>query len=341
MPVGIISGTTSACADFLHILYKEKKYSLEAFSKKFKDEEFSLSSILKECSVNYRGTTMTYDEMDQKHIEFSKDLSLFTRYRSEIRFYEPNILLGNTDYYKASKFLGKAAESLQTARYYLIHSEKLLSTDLDVSWSHGYTSQFYFRTLNFISAVGWYDNCFDYVLQIVYLAFELYKKVPKYDSELPFEDILAKCKYYTLKNLYKENQSVPNYSDLWKIITACHTALSNVKKWDTYMKNRGGIIFNGFTRPNPFDLCITDSDGNIVAESKEFYTIKLDLDQSIKLLQSAHKALLKCMDKLVTFINFKGAMATFDLKKGKMIIPNKSTYVKVILPANINRENKP
>ena len=327
-----ISRTIAASENFLKILIDGDTYTLADFSSKFKTSDFSLDEKLKECIIEYRGTNMTYNEMCKKHFQFSESLHFFNRYNEEIYPLEHFILICNTDYYKAAKFLHKAEKCLQTARYYLLCSENLLSTDYEINWSGGYQAQFGIRTYHFTTAVIWYNNCFDYILQIVYLAFALYKKVSGYDASLPFEDLLKKCRYETLEKIYNANNAIPSFVALWNIISDCRNALSNINLWANFIKHKGGIEFEGTTPPTPLQMSISDENGNKVAENSEFDAIVLDLDHSIHELGDVHKALHKCLDEIVTFIDFNAAIPTKDATDGKLLIPDKTTYVKILLP---------
>lgn len=325
--------TTAECSNFLHIIYEGQNYKIEDFSSKYKNgQDFVLDQKLKQCNIEYRGQVMTYEEMGQSNFTFSESLPFFTRYHDEIYPHEHLIMIGNYNYYKSAKFLSKAEKCLQTARYYLMNSKNILSTDFDINWSSGYGPQFLIRTIDFTTAVTWYNNCFDYILQIIYLAFELYKKVPKYNNAWTFEEILKMCSYLTVKKIYIANMAVNNLAALWNVIEVCHIALTDVNTWANYIKHKGGINFDGLTPDEPFHATMTDKDGNVIAESGDFDAIMLDLDQSISKLQLAHNALFNCLDQIVTFIDFNAAIPLPDSKTKNLLIPDKNKYVKIILP---------
>lgn len=332
MNLTVTSKTTAKCSEFLKIIYGETKYSVEEFSAKFKTTDFSLDEKVKDCFIEYRGQSFSYNQMCQNHLQFSESLPFFTAYHEHIYPQEHLIMIGNFNYYKSAKFLSKAEKCLQTARYYLLNSQNLLTTDYDIHWASGYGPQFMIRTMDFTTAVVWYNNCFDYVLQIVYLSFELYKQLRDYKDSWSFEKILKQCSYTTINDIYTSNSTANNFTTLWNIIKACQNSLRDVNSWANFIKHKGGINFVGLTADEPFHATVRNENGDIVAESGDFDAIKIDLDSSILKLQSTHNALCECLTQLVAFIDYTAAVPQSDSTGERMLIPDKSQYVKIILP---------
>jgi hypothetical protein len=332
MNIKFTSKTTPECQNYLHIIYDNNPYSLEDFAKKYKTSDFSLDEKLKEASIVYRGRKMSYEELGKAIYDFSEELKFVDRYTKEIYPIEHFMLISNRDYYKASKYINKTEKCLQTARYYLMNSYNLITTDFDCNWSTGYGPQFLLRTMDFTTAVVWYNSCFDYILQIVYFAFGIYKKNDGYTDQTSHEDLLKKCTYNSMGEIYSQYKTVPNYKALWKIITKCYNALSKINLWANYIKHKGGVSFEGLNPPDPFHMKMTDSEGNIIAESTDFESIEIDLDSSLNELKDVHKALYDCINDLIDFIDFKSAMPQKHPEKDGLAIPNPSSYVKIILP---------
>ncbi|UZT82621.1 hypothetical protein [Caproicibacterium sp. BJN0003] len=315
MNVTITSETISECQDFLHIIYDDKKYLLEEFAKEYKTNDFSLDKKLKESTIVYRGKRMTYDEFCKANHDFGEELKFVDRYNKEIYPLEYLLIMRNSDYYKAAKYIKKTEQCFQTARYYLLNSYDLLKTDFEVNWSSGYVPQFLLRTMDFTTAVVWYNSCFDYILQVAYFAFGIYKKTDEYTDQTSHEDLLKKCTYDTMGKIYSQYKTVPNYKALWEIIIKCYNALSEINSWANYIKHKGGISFKGLNPPEPFHMSMTDTKGNIVAESSNFESIEIDLDDSLLVLKDVHKAIYDCINSLIDFIDFNSAQSP------KVILP--------------------
>jgi tetratricopeptide (TPR) repeat protein len=324
--------TTADCQDYLHVIYDNTEFTLMDFARKYKTEDFSLDEKLKESTILYRNKKMTYEELCSETCDFSEELKLVERYIEEIYPIEHLLLISNMDYYKAAKFLNKTEKCLQTARYYLMNSKTLIKTDFDANWSFGYGPQFLLRTIDFTTAVVWYNSCFDYILQIVYFSFGIYKKTVGYSDQTPHDELLKNCTYKFMRDTYRQYKKDPNYRAIWKIISKCYSALSEVNSWANYIKHKGGISFHGLNPPDPFTTMISDLQGNVLAESLDFESIKIDMDNSLSLLKDAHMALYNCINEVIYFIDFKGAVPIKHPEKEGLVIPSKTSYVKVILP---------
>jgi hypothetical protein len=275
---------------------------------------------------------MSYEELSKAINDFSEELEFVDRYTKEIYPIEHLILMSNSDYFKAAKYINKTEKCLQTARYYLLNSFNIITTDFECNWSAGYGPQFLLRTMDFTTSVVWYNSCFNYILQVVYFAFGIYKKTDDYTDQTSHEVLLKKCTYNTMGEICSQYKTVPNYKTLWKIISKCYNALSKINLWANYIKHKGGISFKGLNAPDPFQIKMTDSEGKIIAESSDFESIEIDLDGSLNELKDVHKSLFACINDLIDFIDFKSAIPQKHPEKDGLVIPNPSSYVKVILP---------
>lgn len=302
--------------------------SLEEFAKKYKRR--NLDNLIKRLTIEYRENLIPYKDMIEQYRSFCKSLQFFNRYNNEIVSNELFMMVGNYSYYKSAKFLHKVESCLQNARYNLIQSASILDFNCNVRWSSGYGAQFAIRAINLATAITWYNNCFDYILQIIYLAFDLYKKIPNYSSSWTIEEVLKKYTYSKIKEIFTNNSAIPNFSILWNIIENCHTALSDVNEWANFIKHKGGINILGLSPNSPARALVTDSCGNIIAENSEFSPIQIDLDTALITLQGAHQALYTCLDQIVTFIDYSAAIPTTT--NGIMQITPPASYVKIIIP---------
>lgn len=324
------SRTTPECINYLEIEYENEIYSLEDFSKKYKKEEFEIEPMLKLCNFIYKGEKITFDEYQQKYVAFSNELLFYDRYGREIMPIEISLAISNYSYYKAAKFLGKAEECLQTARYYLIQSADILEYDSVINWKTGYGPIFNIRAMNFKTAIIWYNNCFDYVLQVAFLAFDLYKGMRGYNEEMTFEDILKLCTWKNIRILHESNPEHEGINELWEILKECREGLADITNWANYSKHKGGIGFNGLKAESPFHVYIGSEPGKMESRTSEFESIKLDLDESVGKAKNAHDTLYKCMDKLVDFIDFRKAVHSVNNEQN-IVIPDKESYMKIIL----------
>lgn len=330
MSFSLESKTVADCISYMKIIYKNNHYTLDEFSKQFKNGEFQLEPLLNECTLLYREKELSFDDYRKQIRELSDILKFSKLYSTSIISIEPYLAICNYDFYKAAKFLEKAESCLQTARFYLIKSANILEYDAVLPWKYGYQPIFDIRATNFTTAVIWYNNCFDYILQIASLAFELYKKMPKYQDTMTFEDVLKSCTYKNIRNIHNNNPNNTALNELWQIVDECHTAISDVNNWANYAKHKGGIGIIGLKPGSPYKIYIGKPGEEPESRTDEFEPIKLDLDDSIQKMRGIHEALLSCISKLVDFIDFSKAKYTINAE-GQFVIPSKDTYVKINL----------
>ena len=141
------------------------------------------------------------------------------------------------------------------ARFFTIKSYKLFDSDDNLSWSQGYTPQFFFRCLYFGTASTWYINTYDQILQTVYWGKKLYtsaklKNGEVYNDTWTRETIMEHCKYKFVKNEL-ENR---NMQELQNKLCICYDAISEVRKWANYIKHKGGVDYKFLNAPKPFSL---------------------------------------------------------------------------------------
>jgi len=328
----IESKTYAECENFLKLAYNGEEYSLAEFSSTYKTKNFDIEKLLPECELLYRGQRKSFDDYASERRSLAESLEFFTGYHDEVMPIEINLAISNSEYYQAAKFLEKAETCLQTARYYFLQSEDILEYDCCVNWRAGYLAIYGIRTMNFSTAIIWYNNCFDYIVQIAFLAFGLYKNIKKYSESLSFEEVLKLCTYNSLKVLHENNPDNEGLSTLWDIIETCRVARQDLNDWANYSKHKGGLGFIGLKPEPPIHVFVGTPDGGYESRTSEFEAITLDIDQSAEKVISSHMALSKCLRELMTLINFPAAQCSLN-NEGTFVIPDKRAYRKVSLDA--------
>lgn len=322
------SRTVPECEQYLQLVYQDRVFLLDEFSEAFKTQPYQLEQLLPECSIIYRGTTMTFDEYKASRVAISHQLNLSRQYSNSVVSLEPMLAISNFDYYKSAKFLEKAEACLQSARIYLMRGANIIDLDCNIPWKYGYLPIFDLRTINLTTAIIWYNNCFDHILQIAFLAYELYRDLKDFKQDMALEDILRLCSYSNFVKIQKKHSDETSFSELWAIIEECHSALSNINTWANYAKHKGGIGYIGLKPDCPYQIFVGGADGKMEARTSEFEPIRLDADQCIPELITGHKAICKCIAALVEFIEYPNANYKID-ENGRFDIPEKSTYVKI------------
>lgn len=324
------SKTYAECADFLKLVFENKEYSLDEFSAAFKKNNFDLERLLPHCDIIYRGNRISYNDYVADLRNELSQLGFFTRYRDEIAPIEFSLSIGDYDYYKAAKFTGKAENCISTARYYYYQSLNILDYDCRVNWKSGYNGIYALRAMNFETAIVWYNNCFDYIIQIAFLAFGLYRGLKKYSADSSFEDILKLCTYNSLKTLHENNPDNEGLSMLWDIIETCRIERQDLNDWANYSKHKGGLGFIGLKPEFPVQVYMAEPGGKPQRRTSEFDTVTLDIDECKESVIVAHNALIKCLNDLMDLIDFPQGQFTLNAEN-KIVLPDPTKYHKVIL----------
>lgn len=322
--------STAACSEYLELIYEGERYSLQTFSEKYKSGMFDLDRMLPSCTLVYRGKTISFEEYKNTRLQLSERLPFFRRYHDAILPLEIGLAISSPSYYKASKFLEKAENCLQTARYYFMASANILEFDCRINWMAGYGAIYDVRSMNFSTAIIWYNNCFDYIIQVAFLAFELYKSAKRYSETMSFEDILKICSYNTLKTFHDNNPDNSGLNDLWNIIETCRIGRQKLNDWANYSKHKGGLGFIGLKPESPYAVFVQNSDGVMEPRTSELDAITIDMDECIDDVVNAHNALINCLNSLIDLIGFENAIHTIDAE-GRFVIPDKKAYCKVTL----------
>lgn len=224
------SRTVPDCEQYLQLVYQGRQFLLDEFSEAFKTQPYQLEQLLPDCSIIYRGTTMTFDEYKASRVAISNQLNLSRQYSNSVVSLEPMLTISNFDYYKSAKFWRKAEACLQSARIYLMHGANIIEfvvTFLGSMDIYPFSVCAPLISQQRLSV----QQRFDHILQIAFLAFELYRDLKDFKHDMAFEDILRLCSYSNFTKIHKKRTNDTNFSELWTIIEDCHTALSNINIW--------------------------------------------------------------------------------------------------------------
>lgn len=293
------------CCNFLKISYGGNTYNMEDFAAYCSNFSLNINSITEKCEFIYRDVRLTYEQLCQRARDFPHDLPFSCHYSETLHSLSTELFSYNNDYYIASVVVGKLENCLQIGRYYLIKSHSIFQSNAELPWLNGYQAHYAARTFNFATAIMWYNNCFDYILQIPYFFYGLYRLSDSYNKTVKYSALSKGCDYRTLSDIYGNNKTITGFRELWKIITKCSNALRTVNKWANYIKHKGGVQFSHLNPPNLLFTIVKHDDGNVTAMGEDFDVSELDMDASYQELVNAHKSIVLCINHLMEFIDFE------------------------------------
>lgn len=115
-----------------------------------------------------------------------------------------------------------------------------LDLNVNINWKTGYGPVYFQRCVSASNAIIWYNNIFDYFLQIIFIAFGIYRFHPEFNENLEFHKILKLCDYNYLSSFYGANKSVKNFKELWKLLSEAQVSNSKINMWANFIKHKGG-----------------------------------------------------------------------------------------------------
>jgi len=304
--IKITSTTKPECEGFVKIVEDGKQYTLDEFAEKHKDYNiFEFDNAVNASNIIYRGVEKKHSEIISEYVSFSESLAFFS--------FKPPMLLINDSDRAAVAFVKSASDCLQNARFFTMSSASILDTNENINWSGGYVPQFLFRTINFSTAVDWYSNCYDHILQIVYWGHCLFTSAKDrdeniYDDSWNVKKIMQCCTYEFVVGELKERGLMA----VRKLLTECMTKIQDVRSWANYIKHKGGIDYKYLEAPSPVLFRFKTIDDSDYTPIDDYLSpISIDIDDKMTALTEAHSALFHCLTEVVKDIDFNNRAIRF------------------------------
>lgn len=299
----ITAKTYPKCDDYLRIRKVDDEYKkIEDFIKLYPNIK---EPEIYECMIKYRAVEKTYKEFMNDYLSFADQLHIVKFNPCKIIIHQP---------VRVSKyFIEKATDCLQTARFFAIKSHLILDRNSNLNWTQGYIPQYSFRCTYFGTAVTWYSNTFDQLLQAVFWGFELYtdavdKKRNHYNDSWDAKKTLKFCNYDFVIRILKNR----GYTDAHKLLISCFKKIKEIRSWANYIKHKGGIDYKDSEPEEPIRIYVAPRNSNInVTQLDERFAIEnfkspieIDIDEKCNTLLQAHCALYECITQIIDVIDF-------------------------------------
>lgn len=299
----ITAKTYPKCDDYLRIRKADDEYKkIEDFIKLYPNIK---EPEIYECMIKYRAVEKTYREFMNDYLSFADQLQFVE--------FNPCKIIVNQSARVSKYFIEKAIDCLQTARFFAIKSHLILDKNSNLNWTQGYIPQYSFRCTYFGTAVTWYSNTFDQLLQAVFWAFELYtdavdKKRNHYNDSWDAKKTLKFCNYDFVIRILKKRGN----TDTRKLLISCFKIIEEVRSWANYIKHKGGIDYKDSEPEEPIRVYVAPRNSNInVTQLDERFAIEkfkspieIDIDEKCNTLLQVHCALYECITKIIDVIDF-------------------------------------
>lgn len=290
--------------NYLKLKYLNNIYSIEEFLKEFPNK-YEYDTILENCFILYRGKETSYSEFWNEMLSIYKSLEFSEVYINEILENENTIIINNFNLYRGGRFVHKAEKCIEIARYYLMLSAQYFPTVNNYNWQYGYSPYFYERSNHLLTSIIWYNNCFDYILQIIYLSQKLYSNNNKIGPKSRIETIIKSCDYKVVMKELKRETTNLKYQQLIKVLEVISVSRVEIKELANSIKHRGGLNVNGLEPKKMYKIDLLDDNGEVTFSSRELEEVKelnIDIDAILPKLYEEHNRYVKAIREIVNII---------------------------------------
>lgn len=230
-------------------------------------------------------------------------------------------LINDKGFAIAGEKFGDLYSVLATARFALYNAHLKIHNDQQLLESE-YFNTLWLRSQYLQNSILWYNSCEDYILQIIWFAFDFYQDISKYEIEM------RRCKYSTICKKLEEHKNSKNGGLLLNKITSYHQD-DNVK----FINN----LAESLKHKQLINIVGLDTGRLMSFKSKTFTSSLLekkwiDLDVSIEKIKQVHIKIIELGLFLIEFINFQGMFVLNEaghIELGKYL--DKKEYKKIII----------
>lgn len=230
-------------------------------------------------------------------------------------------LINDKGYAIAGEKFGDLYSVLASARFALYNAHLKIHNDQRLMESE-YSSTLWLRAQYLQNSILWYNSCEDYILQIVWFAFDFYKDLNRYEDEM------RKCKYSIIYKELNRYKDLENAGLLLKYLSSYHQD-DNVK----FIRNLADALKHK-QLINIMGLNI----GRLMSFKSNTFSSSLlekkwiDLDESIEKIKQVHIKIIELGSFLIELINFQGMFVLNEvgqIELGKCL--KKKEYKRIII----------
>lgn len=276
--------------------------------------------------IDYKGTVYTLKELIKADNKFSKSLPVpesFNVHISKMQW----AFTQDYGYMIAADKFGQLYHLLATAKFALTQAFQKLHKS-PILWSSGYPGQLWLRSQYLKNSFLWYNSADDYLLQIIWFAFDFFKHQDMTDQER-YKKELKGCRWDKLFKILSTRDNEPAIKQLLAKIEKLreHPKIVEIRDIANALKHHATLEIKHLEDPE--SILITSHLG---FSSEAVENKQLDIDDACELLRDGHQVTVSFTKFLLDFINFSGA---FPPEKDGVINMNqiqpKSSYKKIFI----------
>jgi hypothetical protein len=255
--------------------------------------------------IKYKDKEYLIEELFNETKELHKELTLPIEFQMDWAITEWG-LVNDKGYAIAGEKFHDLYSMLASARFALINAHNKIHNHL-ITWDSGYLGQLWLRSQFLLNSIVWYNCCEDYIMQIIWFAFDFYKDLNNYSKEMSL------CRY---KKIYDElvKYNPPNTKILFEKIKSFHNdpSISITRKYANLTKHNEFLRFKGLYHRRLMQV----NSGSF--SSKSIEPLEIDIDEAIDTLRIVHNKIVGFGKSLIDFIDFN-KMFKYD-NKGSILL---------------------
>ena len=249
--------------------------------------------------ITYKGINYSLKELVEENNTFMKSLEIPRELNlspSSLEF----VTLGDFGYLIALDKFRHLYGLLATARFAATEAHKKLHKS-PILWTSGYTGQLWIRSEFLKNAVLWYNSCDDYLLQIIWFAFD-FCDPNTLNTPSKYKRALKDCRWESLIKTMEIRVEEPNITFLLDKIQEFRSqvAVKTVRDIANSLKHHADLYIKDLdVQPDYVIQSYKGFNSTAVANKP------LDIDEAVILLQKLHKVVVDFSMLLLNFIDFR------------------------------------
>lgn len=273
--------------------------------------------------IRYKNVEYKIDDLFKESNDLLKELILPDKFNLNF-FITDTGLFNDKGYAVAGEKYNDLYSVIASARFALFNSHLKIHNDQSLLESD-YSQTLWLRSQYLQNSIIWYNSSEDYIMQIIWFAFDFFTDLTDYLNEM------SRCNYARIhQELLKHSDSL-NTAELLKQLESYHNNddVKYVHKLANFLKHKQMLNISGL------DL------GRLMKfKSKSFSSDLLektwiDIDDTIKRIANVHKLIIEFGTFLFDFIDFDSMFVLNE--EGSILLGqtrNKGDYKKVIINEN-------
>ncbi len=252
-------------------------------------------------NIEYKGRRYTLKELIEADNQFSKALPVTEAFHVSISKMQWAFTMDYGYMIAADKF-NQLYHLLTTSKFALTQAFQKIHKS-PILWTSGYLGQLWLRSQYLKNAFLWYNSTDDYLLQIIWFAFDFFKHQDMTDKER-YKKELKNCRWDKLFKVLKNRDTEPEIARLLSAIEAFHNhpKIVEIREIANSLKHHANLEIKHLEGPESISISSHLGFNSEAVENKQ-----LDIDDACELLREGHQVIIGFTQFLLDFIDFRGA----------------------------------